>query len=198
LGISVERGNVVDYIDKRVFAPVLSKSRPSVLLEIGSGGGRITEVLIPKCDSLIASDISRGMLKILQKRFDGVKNLEFVLLDGHGLEPIPRESVDAVVSHDVFVHLAPWDIYNYLCEIRRILRPNGTAIIHHANTFSELGWKNFLKEVPGQVARKKMPQSFTLMTPEIMSMLAERAGLKMVECRVDVLPRDAISLLERP
>lgn len=195
LGIPVDHDQLIPYLDRELFEPYVKELNPDVLLEIGPGGGRVTEILIPKCRKLIAADISPLMLKNLRSRFENESSMEFVELDGHGLSGVPDHSVDAVVSYDVFVHLTPWDIFNYLKEIRRVLRIGGGAIIHHANTLSELGWENFLSEVPGQVGRHKMPQSFTPMTVPLMERFVETAGLELVECRTTLIPRDAISLL---
>jgi ubiquinone/menaquinone biosynthesis C-methylase UbiE len=195
LGVPVTHDQLIQYLDRAVFEPYVKQLDPDVLLEIGPGGGRVTEILIAKCRKLIAADISPLMLRNLKLRFQNESSIEFHELDGHGLSGIPDDSVDAVVSYDVFVHLTPWDIFHYLREIRRVLRAGGGAIIHHANTLSELGWENFMAEVPRQVGRQKMPQTFTPMTVAVMERFAEKAGLEVVECLTTVVPRDAISIL---
>jgi ubiquinone/menaquinone biosynthesis C-methylase UbiE len=193
--VQLGQDQLVPYLDRAVFEPYLKQLDPDVLLEIGPGGGRVTKILIPKCHKLIAADISPLMLRNLKSRFQDESSIDYLELDGHGLSGIPDGSVDAVVSYDVFVHLTPWDIYTYLKEIRRVLRVGGGAIIHHANTLSELGWENFTSEVPRQVGRQKMPQSFTPMTVALMERFAEKAGLEFVESLTTVIPRDAISIL---
>ena len=55
--------------------------------------------------------------------------LDCVELGGCGLGPVGDASADAVFSFDVFVHLPRRDTFNYLSEIRRVLRPGGKAII---------------------------------------------------------------------
>ena len=164
IGIDVPADQIVSYLDEKVFAPFLGDCE--VLLEIGCGGGRFTEILIPKCRRLIAADVAPTMLKLVHERFLHVGHIEYLELDGLGLSPIPDETVDAAFSYDVFVHLQHWDIYNYLVELNRVLKPGGRAIIQHANTFSELGWRKFLADLPQALNRHKLPASFTLMTPE--------------------------------
>lgn len=39
--------------------------------------------------------------------------------------------VDAIWSYDVFVHINPIDARSYFCELRRVLKPGGRAVIHH-------------------------------------------------------------------
>ena len=107
------------------------------------------------------------MLPHLRARFHRDAHVEYLLLDGRGLRPLRDGSVDAVLSYGVFGHLQHWDIFNYLVEIERVLVPGGKAVIHHANTFSTLGWHVFLAELPGQVGHHKYPGSLTVMTPDL-------------------------------
>lgn len=195
LGLPVEADELIPYLDREVFDPLLKQADPETLLEIGPGGGRVTGVLLPKCRHLIAADISSQMIRNLRWRFRASSSLSYVLLDGQGLTGVQDDSVDAVVSYDVFVHLTHWDIFNYLREIRRVLRDGGVAILHHANTISDLGWDHFAKEVATQVGKKKLPQTFTPMTPELMQVFAQKADLELIDCLTTTIPRDAISVL---
>ena len=196
IGIDVPADRIVSYLDEKVFAPFLGNCE--VLLEIGPGGGRFTEILLPKCNKFIAADTSPTMLRLLRERFMRCTKIEYLLLDGRGLSPIPDKSVDAAFSYGVFVHLQHWDIYNYLSELNRVLKQGGRAIIQHANTFSGLGWKKFLTEVYPSLNKHKLPGTFTLMIPEIMKEFAKRAGLKLDDCLTNVVRRDCISLIRLP
>jgi len=193
IGFDVPADRIVSYLDEKVFAPFLGSCE--VLLEIGPGGGRFTEILLPKCNKLIAADTSPAMLRLLRDRFLRNPKIEYLLLNGGGLSPIPDNSVDSAFSYGVFVHLQHWDIFNYLSELKRVLKPDGRAIIQHANSFSELGWKQFLREIPASLNKHKLPGTFTLMIPEIMKEFAQRAGLKLHDCLTNVVQRDCISLI---
>ena len=195
IGVEVPADRIVSHLDEKIFKSFLGSSK--VILEIGSGGGRFTEVLLPKCEKLIASDTSPAMLSLLKKRFGTTAKIEYVLLDGQGLGSIPDQAVDAVFSYGVFVHLQHWDIYNYLMEVRRILKPGGKAIIQHANTFSALGWNKFNHDLKHSLNRHKLSWSFTLMTPEIMRAFSHQAGLVLEDCVTDLVKRDGISLLRK-
>jgi SAM-dependent methyltransferase len=195
IGLDCEPSEVVTTIDEQVIAPFLGTI--DTALEIGAGGGRFTVTLIPKAKRVIATEVSPSMLRHLRARFGHCTNVEYLLLDGKGLRPIADGSVDAVLSYGVFTQLLSWDIYNYLLEIERVLRPGGKAVIGHSNTFSELGWRQFLEDWPDQVGEHKFPGSFTLMTPDAFASLADHAGLAVVECVTDVVKRDAITLLQK-
>ena len=196
LGIDVAPGEIVPWIDREVVGPYFGDC--GTIVEIGSGGGRWTGALLARCRRLVAADTSATMLAMVRARFAGDPRLECVELDGHGLGPIADASADAVFSFDVFVHLPQWDVFSYLREIRRVLRPGGKALVHHGNVFSELGWANFLEEVPYTVDRHKPYGNFAVMTPELMAGFAERAGLLVEALRTDVVRRDCLAFLRRP
>jgi cyclopropane fatty-acyl-phospholipid synthase-like methyltransferase len=196
MGIDAAPGEVVATIDRLVLAPFLG--HVGTALEIGAGGGRFTATLVGKGDRVIAAEVAPAWLPHLRARFADCTNVETLLLDGHGLRPLPDASVDAVLSYGVFVHLPHWDVFNYLREIERVLVPGGKAAIQHANTFSDLGWRQFVADVPGQIAHHKFPGSYTLMTPDVFAELSRRAHLEVVDCVTDVVRRDAITLLRKP
>ena len=196
IGMDVPDDQIVAYLDQKIFEPFLKGC--DVILEIGSGGGRFTSVLLPKCNKVIATDTSPSMLSLMRRRFGEEPKIDYLQLDGRGLGAIPDASVDAAFSYGVFVHLQHWDIYNYLREIRRVLKPGGRALIHHSNTFSELGWKRFKDETPSSLDKPKLPGTFIFMTPEIMRGLVNKAGLTMVDCITDIVRRDCVSLMRRP
>ena len=183
VGVDVPAGEVVSHLDHCLFAPYLGSC--DTLLEIGAGDGRFTAVLLPRCRRLIAVDTSSRALEELRTRFGSSIKLEPVVLAGTGLEPVDDHSVDRAFSFGVFGHLSHRQTFTYLAELRRVLRPGGKAVIQHANTFSDLGWRAFLDEGLGP----------TVMTPDLMRELCHRAGLKFVDCVTDVVRRDAISLL---
>ncbi len=193
IGLDVAADEIVPYLDRTVFEPFFGKC--DTILEIGAGGGRFSEILLPKCKKLIAADTSESMIKLLKERFTNSDNIEYMLLDGRGLSQVKDNTVDAAFSYGVFVHIQHWDIYNYLTELKRVLKPGGKVIIQHANTFSEKGWQLFLGNVPISLNKHKLWGTFTVMSEELIREFAERAGLKLEKCVTDVAKRDCISLM---
>jgi len=197
IGMDVEHPeDVVPFLDREVITPFLGA--PNTIVELGPGAGRFTEVLLPRCQKLIAVDTSPTMIDLLKERFPNESKIEYHLSNGRGLPEVADESVDAAFSYGVFVHLQHWDIFNYLSEVERVLRPGGKAVIQHSNTFSELGWKRFRSEVPRQLNRHKRPSTFIVNSPELMAELIRRAGLEPVELVTNVAKRDCIALMRKP
>jgi SAM-dependent methyltransferase len=197
MGLDVETSeDVVPYLDRTVIEPFFKTC--DVILEIGPGGGRFTEVLLPKCTKLIAVETSPTMLDLLRDRFAGDERLECQLVDGRGFGQVADDSVDAAFSYGVFVHLQHWDMYHYLAELRRVLKPGGKALIQHSNVFSDLGWAKFTREVPLQLNTHKLPYTFIANSPELMREFVTRAGLETIEMNTDVVRRDCIAFIRKP
>jgi SAM-dependent methyltransferase len=197
VGADVPADQLVTHLARTVFEPFLGED-VDTLLEIGAGGGRFTAVFAPQVRRLIACDVAPTMVRLLGERFRKVPRVEAVLLGRRGLARFGDASIDAVFSYDVFVHLTPWTIQAYLDEIARLLKPGGRAILHHANTLSELGWQRFRRDVEREKRGQPADSRFTPMTAELFAAMAGRAGLVVERCITDVVRRDAITLLRRP
>jgi len=199
IGADVDAAHLVAHLDTQVFAPFLDPLRPmGTILEIGAGGGRFTSLLTEKATTVLAGDAAPTMLALLGARFHDRPGVKPLLLDGRTLAGVADGTVDAVFSYDVFVHLAAWDTFNYLREIRRVLRPGGRAIVHHGSALSELGWKKFAADAERE--RQGLPSAgrFPAMTPALMKAMVEHAGLVLVRSEEAVVRRDAIALIEKP
>jgi ubiquinone/menaquinone biosynthesis C-methylase UbiE len=112
------------------FLSLLQKysARDKTALEIGCGGGRITAAGVKLFKHVHAADVSEEMLR-KSKEAVTVANVGFHKLDGFALGDFTDESVDYVYSHDVFIQLSSIQVYPYLREVKRVLRPGGIGLI---------------------------------------------------------------------
>jgi len=122
--------------------------RSSMVLEIGPGHGRWSKEIAPLCGHLILVDLSPSCIEHCRSLFKERSNVTFVVNQGKELTGIPDGSVDFVWSYDVFVHINPNEIEAYFGEIKRVLRPNGRAVIHHAGRRHLFLPLRFLRESP--------------------------------------------------
>src|SRR5262249_31584624 len=71
---------------------------PAVILEIGPGAGRWTEILQPMASRLVIADISAKCLTICKERFGRCTNIDYRLIDHEGLSFLGNGIVDYVWS----------------------------------------------------------------------------------------------------
>ncbi len=174
-----------------------ARPKPSSRSDRVAGDSRMRS-LARRAKRLIATDTSPTMVSLLRKRFEGRPSIEIRRVDGFRLGGLADQSIDAAFSYDVFIHLTHWHVYSYLEELHRVLRPGGRAIVHHANSFSPLGWQRFLRDLSRAREHQPAQAQFCPMTPELMRGLAERAGLTVEDSNTTVVRRDCITLLSRP
>ena len=107
--------------------------RPGMtVLEIAAGHGRWSEIMLPLCAKLILIDLNPECIDYCRNKFSTAKNIDYVVTDGNSLPGVADKSVDFVWSFDSFVHMDQSVIHQYFREIKRVLRPAGRAVIHHA------------------------------------------------------------------
>jgi len=120
--------------------PVIEEIRPVRGLDVvdmGAGTGRLSVVLAPEAKSLVALDAAEAMLRVTAERLreTGLANWSVQVADHRDL-PLADGSADLVVSGWSVCYLAnsnepEWeaDLEQVICEIKRVLRPGGTAIL---------------------------------------------------------------------
>lgn len=104
-------------------------SRPvRALLDIGTGTGRILEVLAPQADRAVGVDLSVDMLSVARANIAklGLTNVQFRQGDTYSL-PVPQNSFDLVVIHQVLHFLD--DPQRAIREAARALAPGGRLLV---------------------------------------------------------------------
>ena len=101
-------------------------------LEIAPGHGRWTPHLLDRAGEVHLVDMNPACLEHCRRRFAGRRGLHYHLNDGRSLSFLEEGSLDFIWSYDSFVHMEGETIGSYLVEFRRVLRPGGKAVIHHA------------------------------------------------------------------
>jgi 2-polyprenyl-3-methyl-5-hydroxy-6-metoxy-1,4-benzoquinol methylase len=106
---------------------VLSVINGGKLLEIGSGNGGMTRLLVPKVDSVTALDVSRPSLDELEKM--GLPNLKVVqgLIENFQTE----EQFDWVLMSEVIEHLR--EPLKAICKAFEFVAPGGSLVLTTPN-----------------------------------------------------------------
>jgi SAM-dependent methyltransferase len=158
--------------------------KDDVVLEIGCGIGRVGKVVAPLCRKWIGCDVASNMLSLTAKRLKNLSNVELVEISGYDLGGVADASVDVVYCTVVFMHLEPWDRYNYISEAFRALRPRGRIYVDNINLSSDGGWKVF--ETHRAFSPSDRPPHMTQnSTPQEIETYLKRAGFDEVRMRTD-------------
>jgi ArsR family transcriptional regulator len=98
------------------------------LLDIGTGTGRILQLLAPRTGRAVGIDLSREMLQVARSNLEGSRLRHCVVRHGDMYQlPASRRSFDLVTVHQV-LHFAeqPGEV---IAEAARVLRPGGRIIV---------------------------------------------------------------------
>lgn len=184
------------YMTQKLLDPYLPSSAVEGM-EIGPGGGRFTQLLLPRTQVLHVVDSSETMLQHLRTRFADVPALRYHHTDGMSLPSLTPASLDYVFAFDVFVHFEPRLFFWYLRQIAVLLKPGGIGIIHYANLLTTLGWKQFEIDLPHNLTSRKLFTTFGTMCPPIMAKFLGSLRLKTISCDIELIPRDAVAIFQR-
>jgi ArsR family transcriptional regulator len=113
---------------EQVFVDLLPGERVQDLLDVGTGTGRILELLAPRAEHAIGLDLSREMLSVARAKLDkaGLRNCALRQGDMYQL-PLPPQSVDVVTFHQV-LHFGETPA-EAIAEAARVLRPGGRLLV---------------------------------------------------------------------
>ena len=150
------------FIRDRYVLPYVNAGHTAV--EIGPGGGRWTQYLLGFRQVYVV-DYHRELLLQLQKNFDRA-NLTMIQNNGCDFPNIPDRAVDFIFSFGCFVHLDTDLISLYLANMRRIIKPGASMVIHYSDQTKIMAQVN-----PG----------FSQNTPEQMRHLVHSAGYQILE-----------------
>ncbi|MDY8109972.1 metalloregulator ArsR/SmtB family transcription factor [Fulvimarina sp. 2208YS6-2-32] len=111
-----------------VLDETLGKRRIGTMLDIGTGTGRMIELLAPRCERVLGIDASREMIAAARAKLDdaGIENAQVRLGDAYHL-PANGETYDLVILHQVLHYLD--DPARAVREAASVLAPGGRLVI---------------------------------------------------------------------
>lgn len=117
----------------RVVDEVIARAAPKPTeraVDLGSGSGQLALKLAPLVESVLAVDISKAMLDLLERNAAaaGIANVSVEVAPAEHLELEPS-SVDLIVSNYVLHHLRDEDKAALVAKAAQWLRPGGRLVV---------------------------------------------------------------------
>lgn len=153
---------MVEWVGERV--------RGARVLDLGAGRGAVTVPVLRAGGSVVAGDVSRGMLAALRATVPGV---DARLLDATALD-LPDHSFDLVVS-GFALHVLPSPQAAFT-EVARVLRPGGELVFSVPGPSTDGGWWASYGQVVDEFTQRIPPRP-TNGPARSLADCAEHAGL---------------------
>jgi len=177
--------------------PIIKDEDFSSTLEIACGHGRNTEFLRRYAKSIDLVDVNQTCVDACEKRFGSKKDgctFRYHVTAGNSL-PVAGESVSFVYTWDSMVHFDKLVVRDYVHDVFRVLKPGGSAFLHHSNYGTVAPDSSWTKNHGNR----------SDMTAELMREYAQDAGLTIKFQRLSGMADgwgmddlDCLSLLAKP
>ncbi len=172
------------------FYQMFQKLDLSNVIELACGRGRHVPQYREKAGAITLVDILNENIEFCRNRFKDRDNIAYYCNNGYNLQELSSDAYSALFSYDAVVHFEMMDIYEYLKDIFRVLKPGGQVLIHHSN------YDGSYKASFGT-----SPSGRSFMNLKIFAYLAYRAGFEVEEQKeIDwgIENLDGLTLLKKP
>ncbi|HMA33394.1 MAG TPA: methyltransferase domain-containing protein [Chloroflexia bacterium] len=159
---------------------VLQIAPADKVFEIGCGVARIGRELAPYCGEWHGGDISGNMIAYARQRTADVPNIVLHELPDNSLRIFPEHTFDCVYSSIVFMHVDKLDMFTYICEAFRVLKPGGRVYFDTYNLLAPAAWQEFLKTWQAYPYGQRPGHMSQFSTPQEMQKFMEEAGFESV------------------
>lgn len=116
----------------------------SVVLDVGCGIGRVEKFLAKYCEDIHGVDVSGRMIRFARNELKECKNCFFHKTNGKDFSIFPDNKFDFVFSIITLQHLEKEDVYIYMEEMYRVLKPNGRVYLNFLNSLSDSVFEVFV------------------------------------------------------
>lgn len=158
----------------KYFGTIIDDWNGKTVLDLGCGGGFMSEALAKQGATVIGVDPSQPAIQIAQEHAEkeGLK-IDYRMGSGERV-PVDDDGVDCVVCVDVLEHVQ--DLEEVLDEIRRVLRPGGVFLFDTINRtlLASLVLVHFGETILGLLPRGTHDPSKFIRPSELQSKLEKR------------------------
>lgn len=127
------------YYNNPAIKTLLSEVESKKVLDVGCGGGVLTEWLISESANVIAFDISEKMVEYTKKRVGSKAEVRVADLS-NPLDFLENDSIDIIIASLVLHYVNKW--LPVFKEFERILNENGVIVISVHHPHADWKWFN--------------------------------------------------------
>lgn len=160
------------------------------VVELACGRGRHVPLYEKQANKITLVDILQKNIDICRERFSDRDRICYYCNSGCDLKELPDNNYSALFTYDSMVHFEMMDIYLYLKEIYRILKPGSYALFHHSNNTFDYR-HSFITG----------PNGRSFMSKDLFAYMAYRSCFKVVKQEVidwGMKDLDCVTLLRKP
>ena len=173
------------------------------VLDFGCGSGRVAHALGKKLtlQKYLGTDVVELLLKYARTKTP--KNYEFVRHQELSI-PAKNAEFDFAFAFSVFTHLLQAEIYIYMQDIQRVLRPKGKFLFSFLEMTQLNNWSIFVDTVAA-TKRNTLPHLNMFLSRDQIEVMARESGFKVLKFVDSVAPDwgghalgQSACLLEKP
>jgi ubiquinone/menaquinone biosynthesis C-methylase UbiE len=172
-----------NFLERVVLSQFLAKLpvKPSVLMDLGCGFGRLFPVYEPFAEQFILFDYSADLLKQAQEAIKPAKKVQFVNGNAYAL-PFEVNSIDCIVSIRTLHHFTdPKALFN---QVYQVLKPGGCFIMEIPNKRNILQILRFIlgrsKHNPFSLQPLALGDTFLNFHPAYIKNILKEQGFNLV------------------
>jgi len=127
---------------KHIKKDIKTSSKKKIAVDFGCGSGNLTRHYLNLGYEVIACDVSKKFLKLVQTRFNFSNKLKTIQLNGKDMSNFRSNSVDFIGAYSVLHHIP--DYLFLVEEMCRVLNKGGILYLDHEQNefFWKMGGKN--------------------------------------------------------
>lgn len=122
--------------EKHQFLPLFKLLDTDNVIELACGHGRHSEQLLEhdeQVETCTLVDVLQSNIDFCKNRLKNRAQCRFIKNSGTAFTGVADQSATAIFCYDAMVHFHRSVVFEYLSDMRRVLKPGGRALLHHSN-----------------------------------------------------------------
>lgn len=160
----------------------------SNIIELACGHGRHLPYYYDSAHSIILIDVNPSNIIFCKKRFPNLPKINFYVNSGSDFSQIPSCSITSIFCYDSMVHFDLRDVFSYIVDAHRVLKPGGCILFHHSNYDKGPGryyttnphWRNYMSA--NLFKHVAMLTGFTIVSQDILNWGSGKNHYENIDC----------------